>query len=106
MKRILVLALLASLSMPALAARSIRADVNGLVCSFCAAAIEKRLKKLDAAKSVYVDLTKKVVAVELKDGKDLTPEQVAEEIKDSGYDVVSIGRSELTIEQIRAAPKK
>jgi mercuric ion binding protein len=106
MKRILILALLASLSMPALAARSIRADVNGLVCSFCAAAIEKRLKKLDAAKSVYVDLTKKVVAVELKEGKDLTPEQVAEEIKDSGYDVVSIGRSDLTIEQIRAQKGK
>jgi mercuric ion binding protein len=106
MKRILILALLASLSTPALAARSIRADVNGLVCSFCAAAIEKRLKKLDAAKSVYVDLTKKVVAVELKDGKDLTPEQVAEEIKDSGYDVVSIGRSDLTIEQIRAQKGK
>src|SRR5688572_21241443 len=107
MKRILTFALIATLfSTPAFAARSIRADVNGLVCSFCAAAIEKRLKKLDAAKAVYVDLTKKIVAVELKDGKDLTPEQVAEEIKDSGYDVVSIGRSNLTIEQIRAQKGK
>ncbi len=106
MKRFLPL-LLASLlcATPALAARSIKADVNGLVCAFCAAAIEKRLKKLDAARAVYVDLTKKVVAVELKDGKDLTPEQVAGEIKDSGYDVVSIGRSELSVEQIRAQAK-
>jgi len=106
MKRILLSLLLLSLSSPALAARSIKADVNGLVCSFCAAAIEKRLKKLDATKAVFVDLTKKVVAVELKDGKDLTPEQVAEEIRDSGYDVVSIGRSELTVEQIRAQTGK
>ena len=106
MKRIVTFALLALvLSEPAFAARSIKADVNGLVCSFCAAAIEKRLKKLDATKAVYVDLTKKVVAVELKDGKDLTPERVAEEIKDSGYDVVSIGRSELSVEQIRAQSK-
>jgi mercuric ion binding protein len=106
MKRIVTFALLAFvLSGPAFAARSIKADVNGLVCSFCAAAIEKRLKKLDATKAVYVDLTKKVVAIELKDGKDLTPEQVAEEIKDSGYDVVSIGRSELSVEQIRAQSK-
>jgi mercuric ion binding protein len=107
MKRILVAALAAALfSTPALAARSIKANVNGLVCSFCAAAIEKRLKALAEVKSVYVNLTKKVVAVELKDGKDITPEQIAEEIKDSGYDVVTIVRSEQTIQQIRAEKAK
>jgi copper chaperone CopZ len=40
---------------------------------FCSAAIEKRLKALPAVKSVYVDLSKKIVAVELKDGQDVTP---------------------------------
>ena len=90
------------LSTPAYAARSIKASVNGLVCSFCAASIEKRLKSLDATKAVYVDLSKKVVAIELKDGADVAPEKVAAEIKDAGYDVVSIGRSEQTIAQIRA----
>jgi mercuric ion binding protein len=107
MKRILVASLIAALfSAPALAARSIKANVNGLVCSFCAAAIEKRLKALTEVKSVYVDLTRKVVAVELKDGKDITPEKIAEEIKDSGYDVVTIARSEQTIQQIKAEAKK
>lgn len=103
MKRIL-LAVLAGMffSTPALAARSIKANVNGLVCSFCSAAIEKRLKSLAQVKSVYVDLSKKIVAVELKDGQDITPEQIAEEIKDSGYDVVKIGRTEESIEQIKA----
>jgi mercuric ion binding protein len=103
----LVAALAAALfSTPALAARSIKASVNGLVCSFCAAAIEKRLKALTEVKAVYVDLTRKVVAVELKDGKDITPEKIAEEIKDSGYDVVTISRSEQTIQQIRAEKGK
>jgi mercuric ion binding protein len=107
MKRILVAVLAAALfSSPAFAARSIKANVNGLVCSFCAAAIEKRLKALTEVKSVYVDLTKKVVAVELKDGKDITLEKIAEEIKDSGYDVVTIVRSEQTIQQIRAEKAK
>lgn len=106
MKRFVLFFLAVVLATPAFAARSIKADVNGLVCSFCAAAIEKRLRKLDATKAVYVDLTKKVVAVELKDGKDLTPEQVAEEIRDSGYDVVSIGRSDLSVEEIRSQTKK
>jgi periplasmic mercuric ion binding protein len=107
MKRILIAALAAAFfATPALAARSIKASVNGLVCSFCAASIEKRLKALSEVKAVYVNLTSKVVAVELKDGRDITPEKIAEEIKDSGYDVVSIARSEQTIQQIRAEKAK
>jgi periplasmic mercuric ion binding protein len=103
MKRILVGTLLSILLVsPAWAARSIKADVNGLVCAFCSAAIEKRLKSLAPVKAVYVDLSKKIVAVELKDGQDLSPEKMAEEIKDAGYDVVKIGRTDETIEQIRA----
>ena len=102
MKRALILAVVTMLfSSPALAARSIKVDVNGMVCSFCAAAIEKRLKSLSATKAVYVDLSKKIVAVELKDGQDLSLEQVTEEIKDAGYDVVKIVRSDQTLEQIR-----
>jgi copper chaperone CopZ len=107
MKRTLIVAVVAMLlSTPVLAARSIKADVNGLVCSFCAAAIEKRLKALSATRAVYVDLTKKIVAIELRDGQDLTLEKVTEEIKDAGYDVVKIGRSDQTIEQIRAERSK
>jgi mercuric ion binding protein len=107
MKRIITFAILAALfATPAFAARSIKADVNGLVCSFCAAAIEKRLKAMSAVKAVYVDLSKKIVAVELKDGQDVALEKITEEIKDAGYDVVKIGRSEQTIQQIRAEKGK
>ena len=102
MKRILFFLLAVTLSAPAFAARSIKVDVNGMVCSFCAAAIERRLKSLSATKAVYVNLSKKIVALELKDGQDVDLDKVAEEIRDSGYDVVKIGRSEQSIEQIRA----
>ena len=101
MKRILFFCLAILVSSPALAARSIKVDVNGMVCSFCAAAIEKRLKSIGATKAVYVDLSKKIVAVELKDGQDVALEKVTEEIKDAGYDVVKIERSEQTIDEIR-----
>ena len=107
MKRMIAAAILAALlSTPAFAAKSIKADVNGMVCSFCAAAIEKRLKSMSATKAVYVDLSKKIVALELKDGQDVDLDKVAEEIRDAGYDVVKIGRSEQTIEQIRAERSK
>jgi mercuric ion binding protein len=102
MKKLLLAALLIASASSALAARSITAQVNGLVCAFCTAAIEKRLKALDGAKTVYVNLSRKLVAVELADGKDLTPEKIAAEIKEVGYDVVSIRRSDQSIEQIKA----
>jgi len=103
MKKLLLAATLAAFATSALAARSITAQVNGLVCAFCTAAIEKRLKALDGAKAVYVNLSRKLVAVELAEGKDLTPEKIAAEIKEVGYDVVSISRSDLSVEQIRAS---
>ena len=106
MKRALIFAVIAAFSAPAFAARSIKVDVNGMVCSFCAAAIEKRLKSLSATKAVYVDLSKKIVALELKDGQDVALETVAEEIKDAGYDVVKIIRSEQTVEEIRRERSK
>jgi mercuric ion binding protein len=101
MKKIILAVAFAAISLPALAARSITAQVNGLVCSFCAASIEKRLKSLSATKAVYVNLDRKVVAVELKDGAELSSEKVAAEIKEAGYDVISIERSELSIGEIR-----
>jgi copper chaperone CopZ len=107
MKRAIVFAIAAVLfSAPAFAARSIKVDVNGMVCSFCAAAIEKRLKALSATKAVYVDLSKKIVALELKDGEDVALEKVTEEIKDAGYDVVKIIRSEQTLDEIRRERSK
>jgi copper chaperone CopZ len=107
MQRIIILAAFAALfSTSTMAARSIKVDVNGMVCSFCAAAIEKRLKSLGATKAVYVDLSKKIVALELKDGRDLELEKVREEIKDAGYDVVKMVRSQQTLEQIRAERSK
>jgi cation transport ATPase len=104
-KLIAVLAILA-FSQPALAARSISAQVNGLVCAFCAAAIEKRLKSFAEVKEVYVNLGSKVVAVELHAGKALDPTRVAAEIKEAGYDVVTIGPSDKSVAEIRAATKK
>ncbi len=55
----------------AFAAESIKASVNGMVCAFCAQGIEKRLSKMPATKSVFVDLKKKIVAIEAREGQTL-----------------------------------
>ena len=87
------------------AAESVKATVNGMVCSFCAQGIEKTLLKIPQTKAVFVDLKKKVVAVEAKDGQTLDSKMIAAEIKEAGYDVVKLETVALSIEDIKAATK-
>ena len=101
---IVSLAILAA-SIPALAAQTVKATVNGMVCAFCAQGIEKRLSKMDATKAVFVDLKNKTVAVEAKEGKSLDHKQIAAEITDAGYDVVKIENLSLSVDEIKAQIK-
>ncbi len=90
---------------PALAAESIKATVNGMVCAFCAQGIEKTLMNMPQTKAVFVDLKKKIVAVEAKDGQTLDGTKITAEIKDAGYDVVKLETVALSVEDIKAATK-
>jgi copper chaperone CopZ len=101
---LLVATALGSLS-HASAAESIKASVNGMVCAFCAQGIEKRLSKMPATKSVFVDLKKKVVAVEAKEGQTLDGKAITAEITDAGYDVVKLETVQQSVADIRAAVK-
>jgi copper chaperone CopZ len=89
----------------ALAAESVKATVNGMVCSFCAQGIEKTLMDMPQTKAVFIDLKKKVVAVEAKDGQKLDNKKIASQIKDAGYDVVKLETVALSVEDIKAATK-
>lgn len=66
--------------------------VNGMVCSFCSTNIEKKLMKNKEVKNVKVDLDQKKVFITLNKGKKLTDTKIKNEIKKSGYKVVSIKR--------------
>lgn len=84
------------------AASSLKMQVNGMVCSFCAQGIEKRLKAIPEAGPVFIDLRNKVVAVEPKAGKTLNTERVTTEVREAGYDVVAADTVPQTVAQIRA----
>ena len=88
-----------------LAAESVKATVNGMVCAFCAQGIEKRLSRLPATQAVYVDLKRKVVAVEAKPGQTLDGKAITAEITDSGYDVVKVETVPQSIAEIKASAK-
>lgn len=100
-KAIITLAL-ALLALPSFAATSIKATVNGMVCAFCAQGIEKRISSLPATKAVYVDLKKKTVAIEAKEGQTLDPKAITAEITDAGYDVVKLETVQKSVEDIKA----
>ncbi len=87
------------------AAESVKVTVNGMVCAFCAQGIEKRLSKLPATKAVFVDLKKKVVAVEAKEGQTLDGKTITSEITDAGYDVVRLETVQQSVADIQAAMK-
>ena len=65
-----------------------KVTVNGMVCAFCAQGIEKTISKMPQTKAVYVNLDKRVVAVEPKDGQKLDMAKIKAGIVDAGYDVV------------------
>lgn len=90
-RSLIAVAFAAALASPAaFAVTTLAAEVNGMVCAFCAQGIEKNLRALPATRDVFVDLPGRVVAVELNDGAKLDPEQLKTVVRDAGYDVVSV----------------
>jgi copper chaperone CopZ len=87
------------------AAGTIEMKVNGLVCGFCAQGIEKTLRKKAATADVLVNLEHKLVAVQTKEGTDLTDAEVTKALTDAGYDVKSIDRTARPLSEIRASLK-
>ena len=86
-------------------AKTIKIDVDGLVCAFCAQGIEKKMKAQPATDKVFVSLEKKVVAVSLKNGQDIADDKLKAEITDAGYVVKGISRSDESLDAIRAKVK-
>lgn len=87
------------------ATQTLKATVNGMVCAFCAQGIEKRLSKLPATQAVFVDLKRRVVAVEAKPGQVLDGKLIAAEITEAGYDVTKIESSQKSLAEIKAEMK-
>lgn len=80
------------LASPALAAQTLTITANGLVCDFCARAVEKVFSSNPAVDTVGVDLTTKTITATLKPGQDLSDETVAKMVTDAGYTLKAITR--------------
>ncbi len=85
---------------------TLKVDLDGLVCAFCAQGVEKKMKAQPETAKVYVSLEKKVALVALKDGKDIADERIRTQITDAGYLVKGISRSTEPFDTLKARIKE
>ena len=107
MKHHLLIAIaLVSIVLPQLSfADTVKIKVDGMVCGFCAASIEKKMRAESATADVFVSLANKIVAVSEKPGQTLDVAKLKAGIADSGYEVKAIERVSASIADIRAETK-
>jgi mercuric ion binding protein len=91
-KQLLTLAIMFAFT-AAVSADTIKATVNGMVCGFCATAIEKTFKKQPEVSKVNVDLKNRLVTVTTKLGQTIDDARFKKLMTNTGYSVVSIDRA-------------
>lgn len=106
MKKFIALLIAMLFSANAWATSSIKAEVNGMVCAFCAKGIEKKLKAMPQTQAVFVDLKQHIVVLELKDGQNVPLDDFSQVIKDAGYDVTKAEVVAQSAADIRAEAKQ
>lgn len=74
----------------------IKVTANGLVCDFCARAIEKVFMKQASVAGVNVDLGNHLILVSLKKGQTMDDATLTKLITDAGYNVADIARETAT----------
>jgi mercuric ion binding protein len=86
-------------------AATIEMTVNGLVCGFCAQGIEKTLRRNAATDDVFVSLENRLVAMTTKPDADIPDDVLRKALKDAGYDVKAIARTDRSLQSLREQVK-
>ena len=71
-------------------------SVNGLVCDFCAQAIERSFRRRAEVNAVHVDLTEKLVSIDFRANQSLDDETIRDIITRAGYTVTNVRRTTAT----------
>ena len=67
-------------------------DVLGVVCDFCATAMNKIFGKRQEVAAVYVDLDKKTLSLALQAGETLSDQDIEKLAEQAGYRIAAIRR--------------
>ncbi len=76
----------------------IQVTATGLVCDFCARALEKVFRKDPAVANIHVDLSNSLIRIDLKPGHTLSGTKVRRLVQDAGYNISEISGRGLTHE--------
>ena len=68
-------------------------SVNGLVCDFCAQAVNRSLRRRPEVNDVRVNLTTKLVTIDFRPNQNLDDATIREIITRAGYSVTEIRRT-------------
>ena len=75
------------------------ADVLGVVCDFCAVAMNKIFGKREEVAAIYVDLDTKALSLVLVPGASLSDETIAELAVQAGYRIADVRRGDAALGQ-------
>ncbi len=73
----------------------VRMEVDGLSCPFCSYGLEKKLKKIDGAEKVFIDLQAGEATFIIEKDKQPSKEKLEKIVKDSGFVPGKISFSEI-----------
>lgn len=79
------------------------AQVLGVVCDFCAKAMNKTFGKREEVAATYVDLDTKTLNLVFKPGQSLDDETIGVLVKKAGYKIAAIHRGEALVAETEAS---
>jgi len=90
-KLFLSLMLLITTSIMAFAEKA-QITINGIVCDFCARALEKTFSRQEEVEKITVNLDTGIVIVNFINGRTLDDESLKQTVLDAGYNIETITR--------------
>lgn len=65
--------------------REISIRVDGLTCPFCAYGLEKKLKRLEGAEKIHIDIEKGIALIQVREGSDIDEKNLKKAVEDAGF---------------------
>ncbi len=64
---------------------TVEVNIEGLSCPFCAYGLEKKIKEIDGAKNVKIDVKKGLMTFSLNKGKSVSEKEINKIVRDAGF---------------------
>ncbi len=74
----------------------VEVKIAGLSCPFCAYGLEKKVKKIDGAQDIKIDVKNGTLTFSLEEGKTVSEQKVKNTVKDAGFTTKEIQFKKVT----------